>query len=269
MKGTSMHPTSRPHRSAPRAGAAFTLIELLVVIAIIAILAAILFPVFAQAREKARQTSCLSNMKQLGTGLMMYAQDYDGTYASRYQFTDTNPTNQSVWRVLIYPYVKSAGVYKCPSNPQKDIAPTAAVVESYRVQPGGPVLGASYGCNWNAMGQPNEAYQEASFANPSSLILVAEALEVNPEVVVQRTPSKTQGLFAGHSTMSNYIFVDGHVKAMKPTATVPKPAEAFVDSTQNNWIWRATGDRYFAGQNADIINKTYGDKMQQYQDFWK
>jgi prepilin-type N-terminal cleavage/methylation domain-containing protein len=63
------------HRQAPRRG--FTLIELLVVIAIIAILAAILFPVFAQARDSARQTTCLSNLKQLGTGLTMYAQDYD------------------------------------------------------------------------------------------------------------------------------------------------------------------------------------------------
>ena len=99
--------------------------------------------------------------------------------------------------------------------------------------------------------------------------MVAESLEANPEIVVQRTPSATQGLFAGHSTMSNYIFVDGHAKALKPTATVPKPAESFTDATQNNWTWKATGDRYFTGQTAATINRTYYDKMKQYQEFWK
>src|SRR5689334_10183077 len=83
----------------------FTLIELLVVIAIIAILAAILFPVFAQARAKARQTTCLSNNKQIGLALLMYAQDYDETLP----YAAVNPTNLPLvmWYDLVEPYVKS------------------------------------------------------------------------------------------------------------------------------------------------------------------
>ena len=90
----------------------FTLIELLVVIAIIAILAAILFPVFAKAREKARQTSCLSNMKQLGLGMLQYAQDYDEMMPQVYQ--GSPPTYW--WFIMIQPYLKNTQLYRCPSN---------------------------------------------------------------------------------------------------------------------------------------------------------
>lgn len=92
---------------------AFTLIELLVVIAIISILAAILFPVFARARENARRASCLSNLKQIGLGVMMYAQDYDGTFP----YSRMNDTGVSImWWETLQPYIKSTQVFTCPSS---------------------------------------------------------------------------------------------------------------------------------------------------------
>ena len=104
-----------------RGRSGFTLIELLVVIAIIAILAAILFPVFAQARDKARSTQCLSNNKQIALAFMQYIQDYDETFpASRYT-TDLaadgiDTARFMPWSVNIQPYVKNLGIFGCPSD---------------------------------------------------------------------------------------------------------------------------------------------------------
>jgi prepilin-type N-terminal cleavage/methylation domain-containing protein/prepilin-type processing-associated H-X9-DG protein len=102
--------------------AGFTLIELLVVIAIIAILAAILFPVFAQARDKARQAACLSNTKQLGNALAMYTQDFDETLPMG-GWSRTDGT-QSRWFRDLYPYVKSVDVYVCPNITDDPMPPT-------------------------------------------------------------------------------------------------------------------------------------------------
>ncbi|RYX85515.1 DUF1559 domain-containing protein [bacterium] len=93
---------------------AFTLIELLVVIAIIAILASILFPVFARARENARRSSCMSNQKQLGLGLLQYTQDYDEKYPAG--LANGNNWKGIGWAGMINPYVKSAQVFSCPND---------------------------------------------------------------------------------------------------------------------------------------------------------
>lgn len=102
----------------------FTLIELLVVIAIIAILAAILFPVFAKAREKARQTACLANLKQLALGVIMYAGDWDERapgvshpWGGPKDSWSGALVNDTLWQVNIDPYIKARSMYKCPSNP--------------------------------------------------------------------------------------------------------------------------------------------------------
>jgi len=94
----------------------FTLIELLVVIAIIAILAAILFPVFAKVREKARQTSCLSNEKQIGLAFEQYVEDYDELWPSGDAVTATGEVPGTGWASTVYPYIKSTQLYKCPDD---------------------------------------------------------------------------------------------------------------------------------------------------------
>jgi prepilin-type N-terminal cleavage/methylation domain-containing protein/prepilin-type processing-associated H-X9-DG protein len=112
----------------PGKRSAFTLIELLVVIAIIAILAAILFPVFAQARAKARQTACLSNCRQIGTAVMMYLQDYDEQFPKGYGYPLaagngfgplTNKSAAASWPSWFGPYVKSAAIFICPDSPAR------------------------------------------------------------------------------------------------------------------------------------------------------
>lgn len=157
-----------------RAGRGFTLIELLVVIAIIAVLAAILFPVFAQAREKARSIACMSNMKQIGISVQMYIQDSDeqlffrpanssarvGSGRSGVVITNTIAYDQAQWWNLLMPYVKSNGVFSCPDDPVKPLSPDAN---------GSSTIPRSYVASCTA-----ENLTLAQVDNPASTIVITE-----------------------------------------------------------------------------------------------
>ncbi|BDI29944.1 hypothetical protein CCAX7_19950 [Capsulimonas corticalis] len=210
--------------------AGFTLIELLVVIAIIAILAAILFPVFAKAREKARQASCLSNEKQIGLGILQYVQDSDETYP----LSDRT----GCWEQSTYPYVKSVNVYKCPSNPDSSLNIPRNEVQDPAFYGGNvpATFPVSYGMN-NFLGESpsgagGKAQTLAFIREPASRIMIAERHvdtggDPNNDGDNQNAVGWTdwdagkwsRALFAGHTGRMNVLFCDGHVKGMKPTQT--------------------------------------------------
>ncbi len=196
----------------------FTLIELLVVIAIIAILAAILFPVFARARENARRASCSSNLKQIGLGLMQYSQDYDEKQPMGGSNTWTG--NQLSWRQLVQPYVKSTQLFKCPSNSATGSDPARL---------GYPSVPANYGGNLRIL-KDNEAYSLSAVQNVAQKIEVGE-ITPGYEDFTFGAPSWVPGdpndswkwenmTFAGHLSTMNCLFADGHVKSMRPMQTM-------------------------------------------------
>lgn len=201
--------------STRKARRAFTLIELLVVIAIIAILAAILFPVFAQARESARTTACLSNMKQIGTGLMMYIQDYDEMMPGSRMIggqgdCNSNGTNVT-WQSVINPYIKNFGVFQCPSNPNRRLT-TEERDKNFLT---------SYAANGVVWYTPRSI---AQLNRPADTVAVVESTwqcaDLGDWVARKNIPTACawgQGfnMHRGRNGLMNWMFFDGHAKAMK------------------------------------------------------
>ena len=225
---------------------AFTLIELLVVIAIIAILAAILFPVFAKAREKARQTTCASNLKQIGLGISQYTQDYDETLPPWRQ-NDPNGINVYEWQGHIMPYVKSTGIYICP-----DAVPSNFQTVTFT---GLPTFTSSYSCNFvgsataifgaghlaGAFDALNlSGFNLSQFPDPTSTIEVFEFIGENGGEPAYwggncAMTNSTTGtcLFAGHTNGSNFLYCDGHVKWLTPMNTIANGVNQWTrDNTQ-------------------------------------
>ncbi|MGC4046723.1 MAG: prepilin-type N-terminal cleavage/methylation domain-containing protein [Armatimonas sp.] len=241
---------------------AFTLIELLVVIAIIAILAAILFPVFAQARAKARATACMSNVKQIGTSMMMYVQDYD----------ETTPSGRGggwEWWVELMPYIKSLDLLYCPDHRSDQPAyPQGGACTSvtYTMKRGYP----SYGYNWGPIGwrgggllgpqspvtpPAGAACTTTTYIPGISLAGIDTPAEMFAYGDTWDTPRQTIGIaFAAdswtgtsnsalrHQGFHNFGFMDGHAKAIKVRA---------------GYMAGAFNNKFILPANASVARKAY------------
>lgn len=219
----------------------FTLIELLVVIAIIAILAAILFPVFAQARESARLTTCTSNAKQIGTAMLMYADDYDETLPPRRD--ESAPTCQAQiwlptgqydtwtvytrnWKHLVNAYIKNTDLFRCPTNPAARVADEQASCQN-TTEPRFMRGYFYYHAFFRAGGAPGSAewwagrgYGLRNIEYPAQSILVGENKDVYPDYGPWMSFYATWGNIGsnwgakhrGSDKHSTLIFADGHAK---------------------------------------------------------
>ena len=221
----------------PQRISGFTLIELLVVIAIIAILAAILFPVFARARENARRSSCQSNLKQIGLGFAQYVQDYDertpGLYTNRVGGPAFDDGDQG-WVILLQPYVKSYQIFQCPSETNGPVVNTALTETDTgwtdyfynRIFGGQSATNGGSGSDGRSIALPQF---------PSNIIIAGDyfsghsASNHNGNSATQHDATCTTGANGfnrtdgtnpanRHLEGANYAFLDGHVKWLKQGA---------------------------------------------------
>ena len=207
---------------------AFTLIELLVVIAIIAILAAILFPVFARARENARRSSCQSNLKQVGLGILQYVQDYDERYPATHWDVDSNNAafpsagNERGWSWNVQPYVKSTQLFQCPSETNEQLTAISDTT-------GQATVGFTDYIYNRAMGEISASSKTgiaaAQLTFPANTVMVVENASTSagqstdgvtttgvPGQARLRQTAAEPGAAQRHLDGSNFLFTDGHVK---------------------------------------------------------
>jgi len=219
----------------------FTLIELLTVLAIIAILAALLFPVFALSRDKARATTCLSNLKQIGGGIQMYVQDYNeqifpynntgAVSASRTgAVIDAADKNRLRWWNELDPYVRNYGIYACPSDPADILsAKTPAALKSSTDLSGTPFKRSYIAC------RSAEALTLADISVPTETIVLTEKWDrdsagapigdawieaVNGDLDVDNHSSAALRMYKAanrHQGLANCLMFDGHAKALAPS----------------------------------------------------
>lgn len=241
---------------------AFTLIELLVVIAIIAILAAILFPVFAQAREKARQTTCASNEKQLGVAFIQYVQDYDEAYPG----PSAANTYGIGWASYLYPYVKAAKAFVCPDDP------TANVTLSYAFNAN---LANALQSQVNSASKTVLACEITGYSTALPITPDIDSPAVNGLAYVSNSGihynfwagvggvNLVTGYMSGvsnggsatprHTGGSNFLLADGHVKWLVPTQVSPGGTAAAPTNDElnpgGNIPYTACGSN-FAGNSA-------------------
>jgi prepilin-type N-terminal cleavage/methylation domain-containing protein/prepilin-type processing-associated H-X9-DG protein len=201
----------------------FTLIELLVVIAIIAILAAILFPVFARAREKARATSCLSNMKQIALASMMYCGDYDECYAqTMLDYPGHYNATYSYWQEMLQPYVENWQILVCPSNKVVNVTSLKTGETIPRVIYYAYTINQNFGyrgSNWTT-GAPLGTYavSTAAVERPAEIIFATEGDLYTTIPFWWSYGSGYYFLDIRHNEGANAAFADGHAKWLSEDA---------------------------------------------------